>query len=107
MGRAAAALTDDWRDHLARLCDQRAEMNMYRKTLDDGIDSINVEIREILSAYDLSTAVVPGYQVTVVTSRRQTLSQERLLELGVGTDVLEQATKTSLSVSVRVTETPF
>jgi hypothetical protein len=104
MGQSAAWLSDDWRDHLARVCAERAEMAMYRKTLDDGIDSINAEIREILSAHDLIEARVPGYQVTMVTTRRGTLSAERLLELGVSTATIAEATKVALIVSVRVTE---
>lgn len=96
---------DDWLTQLLRLCDQRAEFTLYRKTMEEGLASLNEEIQALLAAHQATTAEVPGYQVTLVTTRRTTLSPERLLELGVGTETLEQATKVSVSTSVRVIAT--
>lgn len=43
------------------------------------------------------------WNVTLVDSKRDTLSKEKLLELGVSMEQIKQATVTSTSTSIRVT----
>ncbi len=100
----AVVRNDDWHERLARLCALRAEQVVYRKTLDEGIDSLSAEIRAVMEAHHVDAIEVPGFRVLLVTASRSKLSAERLLELGVPTDVIAEAVTVTPQVSLRITE---
>ena len=72
---------------------QRQELVMQKDQLETAIRELNDQIGAMLTIAGTKSAATDEYTVTLVESPgRETLSKERLLELGAGVDVLRRAT---------------
>lgn len=89
----------------AKLVFERQELKSKIKELEARCEPLTEELQVEMMGSPVKSVKVDDYQVTLVDSVRTHLSKEKLLELGVSPSVIEQATVSTPSTSLRVTDT--
>lgn len=96
--------TDAQRDKLEVLTTRRQLHAARAKEESETVDKLTAEIKELLAKAGETGADLDRWKITLSTSGRSTIDKNLLLLEGVDTDIIERATKTSVSTSLRVTE---
>jgi len=85
------------------LVETRQELKAKVAALEAQIDSINDDIKTTLVNAGELEVLAAGHKVTLnMAAERSTLDKQRLLELGVTTDQIKAATKTTTSIVLNV-----
>lgn len=96
--------TDAQRDKLEVLTTRRQMHNERAKQETEIVDKLTTEIKELLAEAGEMGVDLDRWKVTLSTSGRSSIDKSLLLLEGVDTEIIERATKTSVSTSLRVTE---
>jgi N6-adenosine-specific RNA methylase IME4 len=80
---------------LLPLVTRRQELALQAKALQAAVDELTSEITGALVREGLNELEVGEYRVKYIMAERRTLDKGRLVELGVGTDVIAKAEKVS------------
>ena len=70
------------------------ELRTQLKAIEAAMDKEKAEIGKLREEVGVTSLKLDGYSVTQVTSLRSTLDKKKLIEMGVTTDMLEEATVT-------------
>ena len=84
------------------LLSDRQRLAAMKKEIDAQLEEANGSIRQELIDRGLDTYQTDDYTVSLSVRERKTLDKGLLVELGVGTDVIEKATKASSYVQLDV-----
>lgn len=88
---------------LLPLLESRQKLKAVEAAAKAEIDKINDDIKNALIQADTLDIVVAGQRVTLDLEReKSTLDKQRLLEVGVSTEQIQKATKTSTYVQLDV-----
>lgn len=96
--------TDAQRDKLEVLTTRRQLHSAREKAEAETVEKLTAEIKELLAEAGEQNADLDRWKITLSTSGRSSIDKNLLLLEGVDTDIIERATKTSVSTSLRVTE---
>lgn len=87
---------------LETLCNQYAYERDCRDEADARRDEIGTQIGVELALRGANKAAVGAWACAIVRSERKSLSRLKLIELGIPSEILDQATDVTASSSVRV-----
>ncbi len=82
-------------DALQPLITQRQKLVLAIKGMQAEVDELSEELTGALVRGGLTELTTDTHTLKYIVSERHTLDKTRLVELGVGTDVIAKATKTS------------
>lgn len=72
-----------------------AELRQQLKAIEAAMDKEKAEIGKVREEIGVTSLALDGFKVTQVTNLRSTLDKKKLIEMGVTTDMLEEATVTT------------
>lgn len=93
---------DDLIATLAPLIEARRQQASIRDAAQIEYDRLSAEIGVAMACANTTAVTVGEWAVTLREQTRDTLSKDLLVELGVGTDIIQQATKQSRYTVVHV-----
>lgn len=96
------SIMNDLQAILLPLIEARRQQTAIRDAAQIEVDRLSTEIGVAMACENATTVVVGDYSVSLREQARSTLSKDLLVELGVGTDIIQQATKESRYTVVHV-----